>query len=152
MEFDRTFFDDLWNTLEGVFRGRIANETRNMWQMQLSHFSHASLLAAITAICKEQDKMPSLAQIMRYTRTKLPFTHVPRHRVGVDRDGVACWYFEAMRLTDKANEPHYAANDCPEGREFLSKLRQVAMAKQMPQEKSVQELERELARQKRAAR
>jgi hypothetical protein len=103
-----------------------AYQRTSIWQRTLDPLPRPAVFTAIAAICKEQHKLPSLAQILRYTRDKLPPVHAPHHTTGKDGFGVPCWYFE-----DKPTEPTYLAGDCPEGREFIALLKKMALKKDL---------------------
>lgn len=61
---------------------------------------------------------------------------------------VRCNWKRPIGVT-RERKQEFKAKECPEGRAFLAKLRSVKDAVSMPQPKTVRQLERELARQKR---
>jgi hypothetical protein len=124
MESGEQFFGDIWATLEGVFRTHLSPETCEFWQKDLQHLPRHSVILALQQICKNEYKMPSLALFLRYCRQNMPQLSVPKHRIGKDKDGVPCWFFE-----DEPNSPKYLARDCKEGREFLATFASLVASK-----------------------
>ena len=116
-ESDSAFYGDLWFALTRTFHVKRNATTFEFWEQRLRHVPRRILFKAVESICNNEDKMPSLAMILRYVRNMTSFTNQPRHFEGVDRNGVRCWYWE-----DKPSEPTYGAKDCPEGRAYLALL------------------------------
>jgi hypothetical protein len=121
-----SFFDEVWKSLETVFRSTLKSETKVAWQRQLGHIPEYAVKAAAKSICQNEDKMPSLAMIIRYTRNHISKPSFPLHSEGEDDAGVKCWYW-----ADEGGQPAYKAADCPEGRAFLSALKKLAVKKDM---------------------
>lgn len=114
------FLNDLWDTLEGVFRGNISQETRDIWKSFLEKCDRGAIFKSVQEICKREDRMPSLAKILHYVRvyTKIELLS---YKTGFDEKGTPCVYW-----SDAPRTPAYRATHCPEGKQFLALLAQFA--------------------------
>jgi hypothetical protein len=107
-----------FNLLEATFRGTLSPATRDVWSGRLAKLPMGPLSRGFRALCDEQDKMPSLAQILRFARREMQQGGAPFYPEAHDKAGVACW------VDESTGEFLYKAADCEEGREFLRKFRE----------------------------
>lgn len=108
------FLNDQFNLLEATFRGTISEPTRATWITRLEKLPTAALRRGFRGICDEQDKMPSLAQILRFARREIQQGGAPYYPEAVDKNGVKCW------VDESTGDLLYMAKDCPEGQAFLA--------------------------------
>lgn len=109
-----------WCERLGHAFGRNVKDTLvRIWQERLAVFTEQVLRAAFYHIEGHDDKFPAVSRCIEVCGIVAPDRKSPFYPEGVDNRGVKCWIGEN-------GEYLYAANDCPEGRAFLQKLREVA--------------------------
>src|SRR5580700_687207 len=114
------FYEDLFDTLEAVFRAPLARPTRDAWARRLIPLDRKALRAAVSGMCSSEEKMPSLAKIFQAYRGVSQTGGAPHFTPTRDAQNVAC-------LWDPENREHlYRAPDCKEGRNFLAVLAKVS--------------------------
>lgn len=121
------------NRLAEAFGKNIRENLIPIWVERLSCFTLEVLQRSFSFIETNDEKFPTVARCIRVCRENTP--HEPSHTnyddktkftKTTDREGRPC----IMDLKNK--ELLYRAADCPEGQEFLAKLKEVAQAKSMP--------------------
>jgi hypothetical protein len=119
-ELTEQFYEDLFDTLEANFRSILSPATRNAWARKLVQLNRMTLRIAVSNLCESEEKMPSLAKIIQVYRGVNPQSTSPHYLPTRDAQNVACLY-------DPEKEEHlYRAPDCPEGRNFLATLGEIA--------------------------
>jgi hypothetical protein len=114
------FYEDLFDTLEAVFRATMNPATRAAWARKLAILDKKALRIAVSNMCSTEEKMPSLAKIFQAYRGVNPMSGAPHFTPTRDKQNVAC-------LWDAENAEHlYRAPDCKEGRNFLAELGKIA--------------------------
>lgn len=107
--FGRKVTEPLIAVFQDVLRGYPVSVLKNSFTKAESQCERMPTPKMMRAICNEE--MPSQAWKYQYRPT-------------VDRDGIKCWIDPDP--PNKHEELLYRAEDCPEGREFLAKLGEIA--------------------------
>jgi len=107
-----------------LYNRRVTAEETEVWMKIFANTKVSILEKALQMVTHTAERMPApgtLTKAIMSARDQNPHLLDTEHliwRAGVDRDNVPCVFW-----SDEPNMPAYKAQDCPEGRTFLSFLR-----------------------------
>lgn len=113
-----------WALLHGK---RIDEKAIEAWMRIFVNTNPKVLARSLQRVTEECERMPTpgmLTKAIAKAKEELQIGEKPSvtHIEGKDSNGVPCWFWSDEPYTS----PAYLAKDCPEGREFMKTLAQVA--------------------------
>jgi len=113
-----------WGALHGR---KIDEKAMEVWMRIFVNTNPRVLAYALKMVTEECERMPTpgmLTKAIARAKENLQISGTPRltYIVGKDSNGVPCVFWSDESYTS----PAYLAKDCPEGRQFMKMLAQVA--------------------------